>query len=88
MSYTTSLDPIRPGTPEDAHSEHTASPSRRTFLGGIVTATTLGLMLSLAVPAAFSQPQTPPDTDAFGVERRRPVRRTPSVGSLKRADRR
>lgn len=67
MSYTTSLDPIRPGTPEDAHSEDTASPSRRTFLGGVVTATTLGLMLSLAVPAAFSQPQTPPNMDAYGM---------------------
>lgn len=67
MSYTTLLNPIRPGIPEDARSEHTVSQSRRTFLGGVVTATTLGLVLSVAVPAAFSQqPQLPPRTDAYG----------------------
>jgi hypothetical protein len=68
MRYITSLDPVRPDTPEYAPSEHTTSPSRRTFLGGVMTATTLGLMFSLAVPAAFSQqPETPSTTDAYRV---------------------
>jgi len=48
-----------------------STPSNTTrpgILGGVVIATTLGLVLGLAVPAAFSQePQPRPATDGYGV---------------------
>jgi len=69
MSSSTSHNPVRPGTPEHAPPDHTVSPGRRSFLGGLTAmATALSLVLGLAVPAAFSQqPAAPSRTDVYGV---------------------